>query len=213
MAKPQYFSYLPNLEYTVALDKAGNQTRLDIKDYFHLLKVREDIFKEETIYEPYFVKNGARPEQVSYDVYGDERYYWVILQANDIVDYYNEWPLSSYELDEYIKDKYGFPQSEDVHHWETREVKDLEGNIFLPSGLHVSEDYVFTYPDIPGSTNFLTSRPVSVSYRQYEYDLNLKKSQINIVKRDQIIRYEAEVRNYGKAIKRDIDPVSRYDVR
>ena len=167
------------------LIKLATKQDIDIKDYFHLLKVREDIYKEETVYEPYFVKNGARPEQVSYEVYGDERYYWVVLQVNDIVDYYNEWPMSNYELDEYIKGKYGYPRLRGSSPLgDTGGERTLKVTYFCPAGLHVSEDYVFTYPDVPGSTNFLTSRPEAVSYRQYEYDLNLKKSQIFVVKNE-----------------------------
>ncbi|GAH23493.1 unnamed protein product, partial [marine sediment metagenome] len=59
----------------------------NIKDYFNLARVREDIFKEDTLYNEYYVKNGERPDQISYEKYGTEAFYWVILQVNDIIDY------------------------------------------------------------------------------------------------------------------------------
>ena len=174
MGNPNYFSYLPNLDYTIKLDKAGNTTNIDIKDYFHLLKVREDIYKEETLYEPYFVKDGARPEQVSYELYGDERYYWVVLQVNDIVDYYNEWPLSSYELDQYIKDKYGFPGSEDIHHWETLEVKDLDGNVIL--------DNVGEYNASAGTLSINAFEPSQITTGQSYLIFSIVPEQDSVVK-------------------------------
>ena len=210
MSFPTYFSNFPNLEYTVSVDKAGNKTSIEIKDFFHLLKVREDIFKNSTVFDPYTIKDGMKPDQVSMDLYGDERYYWVVLQANDIVDYYNQWPLSPADLDEYIRTTWGYHGSEDVHHYETLEVKDEDGNVLLPAGLKVSEDYVFDYPSYPGSTVRLTSRPVSVSKRQYEYDLNLKKSQINVVKPELIVRFEEEVRAYGSRLNRTMSKRSQY---
>ena len=59
------------------------------KDFFRLMRVRDDIYAEDTMYYEYVVQNGQRPEQISYDLYGDERYYWMILQVNDITDYWN----------------------------------------------------------------------------------------------------------------------------
>jgi len=210
MSFPTYFSNFPDLDYAVSLDKAGNKTSIKIKDFFHLLKVRDDIYKNVTIFSPYVIKDGMKPDQVSKEIYGDERYYWIILQANDIVDYYNEWSLSFYDLDEFIKTSYGFPKSEEIHHYETVEVKDEANNLLLPAGMKVSSDYAFEYPAFPGSSTRLTSRPVSVSNRQYEYDLNLKKSQINIVKPELIVRFEEEVRSYGYRLDRNMDKVSQY---
>ena len=81
MAKPDYFKYFPNIEYPVKLLKSGKTESITIKDYFHLLLPRDDIFKEDTLYEQYYVKNGQRPDQISYNLYGDEQYYWIILQS------------------------------------------------------------------------------------------------------------------------------------
>ena len=53
MGKPNYFSNFPNVDYTIESDHAGNLTQLEIKDYLHLLRVREDIFAEDTLYNNY----------------------------------------------------------------------------------------------------------------------------------------------------------------
>ena len=71
MSKPKYFQNFPNIQYALRANKAGKAENIQIKDYFNLLKVRNDIVREDTLYSPYTVKNGQRPDQISYDYYGD----------------------------------------------------------------------------------------------------------------------------------------------
>ena len=146
MTKPKYFHDFPDVRYAVSANAAGIPNYINIKDYFHLLKPRDDIFREETLYSDYVVKNGERPDQISKDFYGDEQYYWIILQINEITDYYNQWPLSQLELDEFITRKYQTTEeSLKIHHYETPEVKDVNGNVILNSGLSVNKNYQFKY--------------------------------------------------------------------
>ena len=200
MGYPRYFKYLPNLDYTVAVDKAGNKTDIEIKDYFNLLKVRDDLIEENSLYDLYTIKNGQRPEQISEELYEDTRYYWVILQVNDIIDYYNEWPLSSYELDKYIGKKYGsYEKAGQIRHYETVETRNNSGSVVLQGGIKVTEDFEYSYRPVPGQNVTLKSTPVSISHREYEYKLNADKSQIRVVNPEFIVRYEEEVRDeYNK---------------
>ena len=204
MATPKYFKDFPDIKYGVSMNKSGVVNHINIKDYFNHAILREYEFSVDTLISPYIIKNGERPDQISYNEYGDEQYYWVILQINDIIDYYTEWPLSQYELDRMIIRKYGSLEvSEQTHHYETIEVKDELGNVLLPgrgslgpdrggigkSGLVVTPDYSFTYPTYPGSSVYLTKTGYTgqsavctpITNRQYEYDLNEDKTQIFIL--------------------------------
>mgnify|MGYP002641801702 CR=1 FL=1 len=203
MSVPQYFSYLPNVNYSVRVDKAGNESKVKIKDFFRLLKVRDDIFKNDTLYDLYTIKNGERPEQVSYSLYNDTRYYWILLHINGIVDYYNDWPLSNQDLDAFILKKYGsYEASGATRHYETVEVKNSSGRVILKEGTRVGEDFVYEYQPDTSKFVYNTSRPISISYRQYEYRLNETKSQIQVLNADFLVRYEEEVREfYRKARK------------
>jgi len=199
MATPNYFSYFPNIEYPVKLSKSGQTESITIKDYFHLLLPRDDIFKEETLYEQYFVKNGQRPDQISYNLYGDEQYYWIILQINEITDYYSQWPLSQYELDEYILKKYGSDEEADqIRHYETQRVVDREGNVLLPGGMKVSSDYTFKYID-DGDIEQIV-QPVEVTYRQYEYLINEEKSEIFILQPKFVGQFKREIKRYNSKL-------------
>ena len=201
MAFPKYFDKLPNIDYALSINKAGKKSSVSIKDYFHLLRLREDIFKEDTLYYSYSIQNGERPEQVSYKEYGDEQYYWVVLQVNDVVDYYNEWPLSDYELQKFITKKYGSDENAyAVHHYETVDTVDSKGILVLQGGLIVGSEYSYSYPSEPGSTVFFVSRPVAVTNYEYEKRLNDNKREIVLIQKKYIYRFQDEYTDYVNSL-------------
>ena len=106
MATPEYFQQFPNIKYAFKIDKSGKPIGCDIKDYFRRMTVRDDIYKFDTMYNDYEIKNYERPDQISFELYDDEQYYWTILQTNNITDYYNQWPLDQVEFEEYMLRKY-----------------------------------------------------------------------------------------------------------
>ena len=199
MASPKYFEYFKNIKYAVSANKSGQTNNINIKDYFNLARVREDIFKEDTLYNEYYVKNGERPDQISYEMYGTEAFYWVILQVNDIVDYYNEWPLSQTELNEFILKKYdGVEGAESIHHYETVETLDLNKNLVMPGGMVVPEDFQYFYPSDTANSVYLSTTPVGITNSDYEQRLNEKKSKIQIVQPKYIHDYVRETRLFAK---------------
>ena len=200
MSTPRYFSQFPNIQYALKVNKAGQSSFINIKDYFHLLTPRNDIYREDTLYNKYVVHDGMRPDEVSYAVYGDEQFYWVVLQINQIVDYYSQWPLSEVELTDYVYKKYGGAAGAgQTHHFETVPVYDqaTPPNRILPGGLVVPPNYIFRYPPTPGASQSLFSTPISVSNYQYERKLNDKKSEISILDPSYIYDYAREVRTYA----------------
>lgn len=203
MTYPKYFSHFPDITYAKSINKAGKIEYQQIKSYFHRMQVRDDLFKEDTLYYLYDVQNGMRPEQIAYEEYGDEGYYWVILQVNDIVDYYKEWPLTQYELDTFIVEKYGsYQAAEDIHHYETTETKNEDGEIVLDGGIVVQQNFIFEYPNNFGDTTFFQAYPAAVTNRMYEYRENEKKTQINLLKKEYLGDFISEYVFYAN----DIDP-------
>ena len=199
MTTPKFFKHFNDIQYAYKADRAGNLEYLTFKDVFRSLVIREDIFAEDTLYDTYVVQNGERPDQISYEMYGDEKYYWVILQVNGIVDYWSEWPLSDQELEEFVLRKYGsFAEAEQVRHYETVETRDADGNLVLPGGLKVASDYVFTYPSTPGENARLSSLPVEVTYLDHERYLNDEKKEIQILSKRYVSDYVREYKKYVK---------------
>ena len=198
MATPKYFQNFSDVEYALRGNKAGQGNYFKIKDYFQLLRVRDDIYKEDTLYDDYLISDGERPDQISYNLYGDEQWYWVILQINDIVDYYNQWPLSNYELETFVRKKYGGDAGAGAtHHWETVKTYDTDGNYILPGGMAVSQNYIYQYPSEPGSSVYLSSLPVEVSNYEYERRLNDEKAQIQVLDKKYIYDFDREVRKFS----------------
>lgn len=213
MTKPTYFNNFPNIKYSVSANKAGFPTNLEVKDFFHLLRIRDDIFKKDTLFYEYYVRNGERPEQIAYKEYGDEQYYWIVLQCNDIVDYYNQWPLSYREMEKFILKKYGsYEAAAEIRHWETVDTYDTQGNLILNGGLVVDETFAYEYPDYPGSSVYGTSLPVSVTHRDYEERLNEKKSKIFLVQRRYIADIMRDVENYGAKLRKQSSNINISDV-
>lgn len=200
MSTPNYFSPLPNIKYAQSINKAGIANYIMTKDFFRLMRVRDDIFKEDTLYRQYFVQNGQRPEQISYELYRDERYYWVILQINDIYDFWNQWPLNQVELETFIEERYG-SKADDIAYYETPRITNDAGDVLLEGGLVVSEDFVFTYYPSPASNEIIqTARPIAVTNRQKEFNINDKKSSITVLAPRYIYDYEREWNNYARRL-------------
>ena len=213
MSTPKYFQYFPNIQYALSVDNAGKANHINIKDYFHLLTVRDDIYREETLYTTYTIQDGERPDEISYKFYGDEQFYWVVLQINEITDYYTQWPLSQNELTEFTYKKYGgAPGAGAIHHYETvRTFDEAEpANLVLPGGLQVPENFEFTYPITPGGTIYKKSFPIAITNQVYELRLNDVKSQIQILDKKYIYDYDTEVRTYAKNLEPSVSFVDNF---
>ena len=161
MSTPQYFKSFPDLDYTISANRAGIPTNIKIKDYFHLLRIREDIFKKDTLYYKYVIRNGERPDQIAYKEYGQESWYWIVLQTNDIVDYYSEWPLSFQELEKFILKKYGsYEKAGEVRHYETVDEYDGEGTMETYSSDEMSNSSFCFGADKKGIKNLKEILPI-----------------------------------------------------
>ena len=114
---------------------------------------------------------------------------------NDIVDYYKQWPRSVTQLQSYIKEKYDNEAA--TKHHVTKEVKDANGNIIVPSGKVVPSNFQVAYYD--GTTTVTQTPVVSVSNAQYETELNSKKQQIQVIKPELV---EDFVATYNSLLKK-----------
>ena len=71
------------------------------------IRFKEAVSKYNIVYYPYTIAEGERPDIIASNYYGDERYAWLVLLANNVIDPYYQWPLSTNEFNDYIMDKYG----------------------------------------------------------------------------------------------------------
>jgi len=186
-----YFNRLPNLEYPSLLKtRRTNRDTIRVKNLFRRVKIREDLFSNLTEFDKFQIHGDDRPDTVAEELYGNPNLDWVILMSNNIIDIKNEWPMTQYDLNMYLDDKYTPEQLIDIHHYETLQLKDGKGRLIVPAGKVVDEDWSLEYFDglqIRNTDSTIGGRPLrSVSFLEYEIKKNDKKRNINVLRRDML---------------------------
>lgn len=175
-----YFRELPNLQYQSILpNRTSSDDYVTVKNLFRRVKLRDDLQNVFTVFNKYQIKNGARPETVAEELYGSVRYDWVVLITAGITRVRDQWPLADKDLYDYALNIYGNDLN-NVHHYETTEVKDSEGRLILPSGKVVDSNFTVPNP----SNRIATLNPVvGISNYEYEVRKNEQKRSIYVLRR------------------------------
>ena len=186
-----YFRELPDLQYQSFLsDSLSSQSYLTVKNLFRRNKLRDDLSGVFTLFNKYEIPEGSRPELVAEEFYGDAELDWVVLMTAGIINVRDEWPLSNYHLYKYAEEKHGTALN-DVHHYETKEVKDSSGRLILPKEKVVDSDFTIPNPD----DYTATLNPVrGVSNWEYEVRENDKKSSIYLLRREYLQQFLNDMR-------------------
>jgi|TARA_R100000027_G_scaffold66065_1_gene61335 hypothetical protein len=195
-----YFRELPEVEYQSFLsDSNSSQNYLTVKNLFRRNKLRDDLQNVFTIFNKYEIVDGARPDTVAEELYGSAELDWVVLMTANITRVRDQWPLSNRDLYKYAENKYGIAGLTSVHHYETTEVKDLQGRLILPAGKVVDENF-----SIPNPDNVKTDLNPVINVNNYEYEVreNDKKSSIYLLKPgylQQFLNDMREIMIYGRS--------------
>ena len=188
-----YFRELPEVDYQSFLsDSNSSQNYLRVKNLFRRNKLRDDLQNVFTIFDKYEIVDGARPDTVAEEFYGDSELDWVVLMTANITRVRDQWPLSNRDLYKYAENKYGTTGLLDPHHYETTEVKDAQGRLILPAGKVVDED--FSIPN-PSNKSLSLNPVVNVSNYEYEVRRNNEKSSIYILKPGYLQQFLNDMRN------------------
>ena len=175
-----YFQYIPDFNYVDRDANASIGDRVQVKNLFRRIKLREDIFQESTVFEKYQITGDDRPDNVAFKVYGDARLDWLVLVSNNIINIQTEWPMPQLTFDSYILDKYGsYENSNAVHHHETTEVKNSQGVVLVPAGLTVDKNYSYTYYEEFQAAQVSTGS-FTVEVSNYDYELRIEEEKRNI---------------------------------
>ena len=142
-----YFRELPNVEYQDFLsDSISSQSYLTVKNLFRRNKLRDDLQNVFTIFDKYEIVEGARPDTVAEEYYGDAELDWVVLITAGIINIRDEWPLSNRDLYNYANEIHG-DSLNSVRYYRTTEVKDSQGRLILPAGKVVDGNFTIPKPD------------------------------------------------------------------
>ena len=217
----QYFRKLPNLNYPSLLKtRESNTDFVQTKNLFRRVKVREDLFANFMQFDKYKIVGDERPDNVAQKVYDNDDLDWVILLSNNIVDLNNEWPLTQFQLNEFLNEKYSPQELVSIHHYETLELRDNRNQLILPAGIVVDEDFNLEYlsgSQIKSTNSLVNGRPIkAVTFYDYENSQNDKKRNINVLKQEflglfikdfeRIMKYDKSSQYVNRKLKRTENP-------
>ena len=153
------------------------------KNLFKRGKIREDFFQNAVAFEKFLVVGDDRPDNVAEKVYGDSQLDWVVLISNNILNVRDEWPMSQYDFQRYMNNKYDPEQLNQIHHYETVDVRDEEDILILQGGMVVDANFTFKYSQ-DGDNYSLSGSQILKSFTYYEYETkrNDKKRDIYVVR-------------------------------
>ena len=100
-----YFRNLPKVRYDI--NGAEPNKFLNVTNIMKRISFKPSVIEDITDYYPYRIKDGERPDVLSFEKYGSVAYAYLILLVNDIYDPLFDWPLSAQQFEKHITNKYG----------------------------------------------------------------------------------------------------------
>mgnify|MGYP001180308877 CR=1 len=219
-----YFRELPDLDYQSFLsNRESNDEYLRVKNLFRRNKIRNDLADSFTLFNKYEIVEGARPDTVAEEMYGSAELDWVVLLTAGITNVRDQWPLSNRDLYNYTVKKYGLENINNVHHYETNEIKDSANRLIMSAGKVVDPDFIISYYDrgimytndstqLGAGVEVLTNVTRAISNSDYEVMKNEEKSSIYLLKPGYIQQLLNDMRTdmlYGKSSEYVTDKLAR----
>ena len=178
-----YFRQLPELDYpSLSNDRNSVYDYQVVKNLFKRAVIRDDIFDAVTAFTKYSVKGDERPDQVAYNFYNDSGLDWVILTTNNIVHVRDEWPMGNQDFLTYLNTKYTSEELANIHHYETKLIRNSRGQLIQPEGITVPEDHSITFLD--NGVSRTETQITSFTFLENEIRLNDNKRNINVLKQE-----------------------------
>lgn len=176
-----YFRNIPDFEY---VSRESNSKKISdyrkVKNLFRRGKLKNDIFKDLTKFTKYKIVGDDRPDNVAFDMYGDETLDWIVLLSNNVTNIQTEWPLDHQSFYNFLIDKYGSEeQIHAVHHYETIEIRNTDGVIIVPAGLEVPKNYSIEFYDSRLETTTTVSN-ITTEITNYAYENKIEDEKRNI---------------------------------
>ena len=153
-----YFENFPQIFY----DSKGDRKYTVLTNLLSRVKLIDGAKKNIVDFDYYDVKDGETPEMIAHKYYDDVNLHWTIMVVNDVIDYYEDWPMSVQKFEEFVKNKYNNPQA--IHHYEISQTSG-DTTVKIDVGMNTTD-----YPSA-----------VAVSNYQYEDSLQEKKRSIRLI--------------------------------
>jgi hypothetical protein len=194
----KYFTELPKVVVTQPDGTSAIYTNLMSR-----VSMITDLLNNPLLYYTYDIQEGDTPEIIADKYYKDSYRYWIVLLANNILDPQWDWPLNGQQLTDYVESKYTeFNPYSEAHHFE-KIITQYDSSTQLTTVNTVNIDET-AYNDLenttvsytfPSGTTTVTTTGRSVSYFQYEYELNESKRTIKLIRNDYAKQFENNLRD------------------
>ena len=176
-----YFRQVPEFDY-VNRDSDGKSIGdyQVVKNLFKRVKIRQDILENLAYFSQYKITGDDRPDNIAFEIYGDESFDWLVLLSNNIMNIQTEWPLSQAAFNDFLIKKYGdIEKANNIHHYETRQMKNDNGEIVVPKGLNVPKNYKVEYFDVKRGQYVIRTNEVD-AVTNYTYEVRKEEAKRNI---------------------------------
>ena len=175
-----YFRNVPDFDYVSRLPGAKISDYNKVKNFFKRGFIREDIFQELSFFTKYKIQGDDRPDNVAWNFYQESGLDWLVLTCNNIINIQTEWPLSQTDFDRFLLDKYEtYEKLNEIHHYETIEIKTTKGTIIVKEGLQVDSNFTVTYYD-DITEKQVTPTKLTTSVTNYVYEQKIEDEKRNI---------------------------------
>ena len=213
-----YFKHFPNILYQSPLShKDSSGDFIAVKNIFRRTKLKDYLQGSVSVFNKYIIEDGERPDTISELLYGSPQYDFVIVLTAGITNINHQWPIQDFQVYDVALAKYGSETiMNEVHHYETFEVKDSQGRQILPPNLIVDADFKMDGSALRFGTNRFTliseagntqlddkneytvatdniARPVT----NYEYEINEneKLREIDVLQRGYLTTFVNDLRD------------------
>lgn len=203
----KYFEVLPKDFYNLSNNNSLNV----VTNITSRFQINDKIKTNSTSFYQYIVSDGETPEIIADKIYKDSNRHWIILMMNDIVDPQFDWPLNDSSLNKLIEVKYTeLANGNTVLNWTKTNVKsyyrsetrtntvtrDSKTEVILVDQQTYSnivpEQTVVTTQN--GQTIQITVDKATLTYYDYEIQLNEKKRSIKLLKPEYVEVIEQEMK-------------------
>lgn len=190
----KYFQSLPLLSM-----KDHNNNTIVVNNLLSRNYFLPKLIKNYSLFYEYDIKEGDTPENIAYRYYDDIYRYWIVLYANNLLDFQSQWPLTTSEFESYLQDKYKDVGGQDIIAYTLSTVHHYEKLVYTSESIsskekltkiNIDED---TYNSLMDSSTEKTKDGVTykmritknaVSIYNYEFELNESKRKINLLKKE-----------------------------
>lgn len=194
-----------------------------VTDILSRIALRSEISDKISLFYPYELQDGDTPELIAFKYYNDPERHWIVLLVNDIVDPFFDWPLSNYQFDKYLDDKYqtqgsligksGSEYAKITNYGYKAKITTSDSYCEFPNveEFYIDETafyddytgddaYIFNYSDMSiqkGDISYTVTKTAITIYEQ-ESEVNENKRNIKLLRKEYASQFEEEFKSLAK---------------